>query len=206
MPFLPFSLPGPLLALTSPGAYARMMLALLPPGKVWRLFEGSGLYSLIAGCTDELERLEGRMSDLLAEGDPEFAVEMLPEYERELDLESTGTDEERQARVVARKIARQRFRPVDFQTALALLLGQDSADVVVLERTRAFAASVGDDREIYRFFIYRDPTLPGTYYLTSAQELVDKIKPSHTVGHVIESIDFRCDDPFSLCDRDVLGV
>jgi hypothetical protein len=123
-----------------------------------------------------------------------------------LGLDSDGTTAERRARVVAWLIARQRYRPADFQTTLAPLLGLDPSDVEVIERTAAFAASLGDVREIFRFFIYRDPALAGTYYVESAQALVDRIKPSHTAGHVIESIDFLCDDPLSLCDRDLLGA
>lgn len=188
------------------GPYQRMLMALLPPGKLWRLLGDSLLSKLFEGCADELDRLHARASDLLNEAEPSTAVELLPDYELELDLETAATEEERQARVVARLVARQRIRPVDFQTALASLLGQDPADVVVLERTAAMAASMGDVREKFRFFIYRDPTLPGTYYLDSAQDLVDTIKPSRSVGHVIESIDFLCDDEFSLCDSDLLGA
>lgn len=188
------------------GVFARMLIALLPPGKVWRLIAGSDLVRVLEGCADELSRVEARAVNLLDEADPTTTEEMLPEYERELGLSSDGTVEERQARIVARRIARQRYRPVDFQTALAPLLGQDAVDVVVIERSRVFAIAIGDDREIYRFFIYRDPTDPGTYQLAAAQALVDKIKPSHTVGHVIESINFLCDDEFSLCDRDLLGT
>jgi hypothetical protein len=76
----------------------------------------------------------------------------------------------------------------------------------VLERSHAQGGGDGRRREIFRFFIYRDPALPGTYYLESAQALVDAIKPSHTQGHVIESVNFLCDDPHSLCDRDLLGA
>jgi uncharacterized protein YmfQ (DUF2313 family) len=190
----------------SAGAYKRMMAALLPPGRLWRLIGESVLASLLEACGDELARLDARGTDLLNEADPTTANELLEEYEAELDLDGTGTDAERLARVVSRLIARQRFRPVDFQTALAGLLGQDPEDVVVIERTNAEAVAMGDPREIFRFFIYRDPDLPGSYFLTSAQELVDAIKPSHTVGHVVESIDFLCDDPYSLCDRDILGA
>lgn len=187
------------------GPYQRMMMALLPPGKLWRLVAGT-LSALFLACADELARVDARATDLLRESDPRTAVELLPEYERELDLEEGNTIAERQARIVARLLARQRFRPVDFQLALAPLLGQDAADVVVMERTHAMALAMGDVREIFRFFIYRDPTLPGAYYVDSAQEQVDAIKPTHTAGHVIESIDFLCDDPFSLCDRDLLGA
>jgi hypothetical protein len=190
------------------GPYARMMAALLPPGKLWRLDAESILSKLFEACADELGRLDSRVGDLLNEADPSTADELLPEYERELELSGGAgiSVAERQARVVARTIARQRFRPVDFQNALAPILGQLPGDVVVIERSHAFAASIGDDREIYRFFVYRDPGLLGDYFLESAQELVDKIKPTHTAGHVIESIDFLCDDPFSLCDRDILGA
>jgi uncharacterized protein YmfQ (DUF2313 family) len=187
-------------------AYQRMQLALLPPGRLWRLLGESVLLDLFAGVAIELERFHTRALELLAESDPSTAVELLPEYESELDLEAAATTEERQARVVARHVARQRYRPVDFQVALAPIFGQLAADVVVLERTHAMAVAMGDAREIFDFFLYRDPTEPGAYYIDSAQELIDKIKPSHTLGFAIESIDFLCDDEFSLCDRDLLGA
>lgn len=186
-------------------AYQRMMLALLPPGRLWRLVDGL-FPELFRGAADELERFDARVADLFAEADPRTATELLAEYERELDLERGATTAERRARILARLIARQRYRPLDFQTALAPLLGQDAADIEVIETTNAVATSMGDVREIFRFFIYRDPTAPNDYFVDAAQDLVDAIKPSHTVGHVIESIDFLCDDKFSLCDRDLLGA
>lgn len=195
---------GDTVALDS-GKYARMLTALLPPGKLWRMI-GSTLSNLFEACAVELARVEARVLNLFDEADPRTAVELLPEYERDLDLSSDGTTDQRRARIVARLVARQRFRPVDFQNALAQLLGQDPEDVVVLERTHADAVALGDAREIFRFFIYRDPALPGSYYIDSAQEVVDQIKPSHTIGYVIESLDFLCDDPHSLCDRDLLGA
>lgn len=186
-------------------AYADMLVSLLPPGKLWR-WTGSVLRKLLLGSADELTRLDARVTDLLNEADPTTTLELLPEYERELKLDPAASADERRARIVARLVARQRFRPVDFQQALAPLLALAPADVQVLERTRAFVTSIGDDREIFRFFIYRDPSLPGTPFISSAQALVDAIKPSHTVGTVIESVNFLCDDPHSLCDRDLLGA
>jgi hypothetical protein len=190
-----------------PAPYTRMMINLLPPGKVWRLIPGaSTLYALLDGLAVSLTRLDRRARDLLVESHPPTAFELLPEYEAELDLDEAATTAERRARIEARTIARQRYRPVDFQNALAPLLGQDAVDVVVIETSHAEAVAMGDVREIFRFYIYRDPGEPGTYYLDSAQELVDQIKPSHTAGHVIESIDFLCDSPADLCDRDILGA
>jgi hypothetical protein len=130
----------------------------------------------------------------------------LPEYELDFKLDATGSLDERRARVTSRQVQGAGFRPVDFQLALAPLLGQAPADVVVIERTRAYCIAVKDDREISDFFIYRDPTLPGAYFLASAQELVDEMSPSHTKGYAIESISFHCGDPQSLCGRDLLGA
>lgn len=186
-------------------AYADMFMSLLPPGKLWR-WAGSLLRDLLLACGDGFVRFDARVADLLNESDPTTALELLPEYERELKLDPAASTDERQARIVARLVARQRFRPVDFQQALAPLLALAPADVQVLERTRAFVTSIGDDREIFRFFVYRDPSLPGTPFIASAQALVDTIKPSHTVGTVIESTSALYDDPHSLYDRDLLGA
>jgi uncharacterized protein YmfQ (DUF2313 family) len=187
-------------------AYARMLRGLLPPGRIWRLDDDGVLGQALLGCADELERVDGRALDLIEEADPQTTVELLEDFERVLELEATGTEAERRARVVALLVRRQRYRPADFQIALASLLGQAAGDVVVIETSRAFAIAVGDDREIYRFFVYRDPNLAGSYDLDAAQDLVDAMKPAHTSGHVIESIDLLCDDPLCLCDRDRLGV
>jgi uncharacterized protein YmfQ (DUF2313 family) len=185
-------------------AYARMLKSLLPPG-IWRTDADGKLGKLLLACGDELARISGRAADLIEEADPRTADELLPDFERLLDLSSDGTMAERRARVVAHLVLRQGYRPQDFREVLAPLLGLDPDDVVVIERGRDFAIAIDDAQEIYRFFVYRDPTEPGDYFLDSAQAVVDAMKPSHTAGHVIESVDFLCDDEFSLCDRDILG-
>src|SRR5512139_1323300 len=122
--------------------YASMLRALLPPGKLWRV-AGSLLSQVFLACADELARVDTRAGDLINEADPATTLELLPDFERELGLEAgTSSVDERRARVVTRLVARQRFRPVDFQTALAPLLALDPADVDVIERTRAFVISI----------------------------------------------------------------
>lgn len=188
------------------GAYAQMLASLLPPGKLWRLRADSFVAKVLLASSSELERVDGRVTDMLEEADPTTADELLPEYERDFAIHAAATIEERRANIVARRVRRQRFRPADFKQALATLLVQDAADVVVRERSRAFVTSIGDAREIFRFFIYRNPALPGTAFIASAQTLVDEMKPSHTIGTVVESIAAVCDDPSSLCDRDLMGA
>lgn len=187
-------------------AYARMLRQLLPPGRLWRLDADSVLSKVLLGAADELERIDLRGQTLSWESDPRYATELLPDFEADLGLVAEGSLDERRQRVVARLVARQRVRPVDYQNALAPLLGLTPAQVVVIERTAAQAAAMNDQKEKYRFFIYRNPALAGTWNVAEAQALVDDMAHSYTKGHVIESINFLCDDPRSLCDRDILGV
>jgi len=210
-------------------AYSRMMKLLLPPGRLWNLDVGSLISDALLGAGDELNRVNQRLADLIEEIDPRTTDELLPEWEallfgpHEYKLPSGAILQlpadanfwpvdpglsiaERRGRVVARLVRRRRFRPVDFQQALASLLGQAPADVDVRERSSAYAASVNDPREIYRFFVYRNPAAPGTYDLVAAQALIDEMSPAHTRGYVIESINLLCDDAHSLCDRDLLGI
>lgn len=208
-PSLTFTLLGEPAASSGPvGAevYARMLKLLLPPGKVWNLLPDSLLSAVLLAAGDELARIHQRALDLLVEADPAQVDELLEDWERVLDLEASGTDAERRSAVAAALNRRPRFRPADFQQALAPVLGLDPADVIVTEQTRAFAVSVSDDREIYRFFIYRNPALPGSYDLAAAQAIVNQMKPSHTAGFVIAGLGLLCDDPGGLCDIDILGV
>lgn len=187
--------------------WARVLKGLLPRGRAWRLRPDDLFARLLLAAGDEAERIDGRANALQAAIDPRTPGELLEDYERVLGLEATGSDAERIGRVVARLILRQRFRPEDFREALAFMLGfDDPSSVVVLERTAAMALALGDPREIYRFFVYRDPALPGSYDIDGAQIIIDRMKPAHTEGFAIESVDFLCDDEFSLCDRDLLGA
>lgn len=184
--------------------YARMMTMLMPPGRM-RTDAASNLFKVLLGAADELARVSVRVADMFREIDPRQTLELLPEFERMLNLSSDGTVEQRRARVISALLRRPRIRPADIQTVLAPLLALDPEDMQVIELSRAYAILVGDAREIYRFHVYRDPTLPGDAQIEYAQTVLDSMAQSHTKGHVIESIAALCDDEFSLCDRDILG-
>lgn len=188
------------------GRNAGMLAALLPPGQLWPRDSKSSLGRLLLASADEIDRIDARVVDMLNEADSTTATELLPEYERDFAVTAAPTLAERRANITAKRVRRQRVRPVDFQQALAPLLQQDPADVVIIERTAAQAAAMGDAREIFRFFVYRNPSLPGTAFIASAQTLVTSMAQSHTVGTVIESTSMLFDDPHSLFDRDLLGA
>lgn len=186
-------------------AYAAMQKLLLPRGKLWDLAPTSLLSAIFLAAGDELVRISARAVDLARESHAPTTSELLGDFEAQLDLIADGSEAERIARVVARLISRQRFRPTDLQLALASLLGQDAADVVIIETSAADAAATGDQEIIYLYHVYRDPALPGSYDLEGAQSLLDDISHSHTQGRACESISFICEDPQSLCDRDLIG-
>lgn len=190
----------------TPEAFARMQKALLPPSKLWRLLSTGIISRVFLAAGDELARVDARGEDLIRESDPRTATELLPDFEEVLGLPSDGTLAERRARVVAQFLLLRRRRPIDYQEILGPLLGLDPEDVVVIETSRSEALAMNDDRAIYQFYIYRNPGLPGVYDIQEVQEFVDRMADSHTRGYVIESINFLCDDPESLCDRDILGV
>jgi hypothetical protein len=192
----------------TPSQYARVMRHLLPPGRLWNFDPAGYLMRVFLAAGDELSRVSGRVLDLLAEADPRTATdaELLGDFERLLTLDGTGTESERQNRVVARLTQDRGFRPQDVRETLAPLLDQDVVDVVIIERTTIAAAVIAEPREIYRYFVYRDPLAAGTADLEGAQAALDSLEHTHTKGHVIESLDFKCDEATSLCDRDALGA
>ncbi|MCP4448272.1 MAG: DUF2313 domain-containing protein [Myxococcales bacterium] len=187
-------------------AHARVMKKLLPPSRMWSPDPGSLLSLVFLAAGEELARVSGRSADIIEEADSSTTTELIEDFERELLLPSTGTDQERRDRIVALETREQRSRPPDISSALAPYLDLDAADVDVIERSRADAIAIGDDRAIYHFHVYRDPALSGTPDIDSAQAELDKIAHSHTLGRVCESIAFKVGDPYSLVGRDILGA
>ena len=187
-------------------AYAKLQSKLFPPGKLWNLAEDGFIYKVLLSAGDELERVSARVVDLIREADSETTVELLEEFEIELELPSTGTDSERQDRIVAREVEESRFRPADVKAVLAPYLDLDVGDIEVIETSRATAIATGNDRAIYLFFVYRDPTLPGTADIDAAQAELDSTPHSHTKGVVIESDDAKFDEATTLYDRDIYGA
>jgi len=82
--------------------------------------------------------------------------------------------------------------------------GRQENNVEIIEHTLA-TVPAGDPEEKFHAFVHRDPDDAGTYQLDKAQRELDRAKQAHTYMRIGESDCFRCDDPYSLTDRDVLG-
>lgn len=57
----------------------------------------------------------------------------------------------------------------------------------------------------FRFYVYRDPTLPGVPDLVGAELAVQRLQQAHTSGHVITTKVALCDTAGSGCDRTPMG-
>ncbi|MEE4149779.1 YmfQ family protein [Pseudomonas viridiflava] len=66
--------------------YAEQLQALLPPGPAWDPERVPEVQQLIAGLSHEFARIDGRAFDLLNEMDPATVSELIPDWERVMNL------------------------------------------------------------------------------------------------------------------------
>ncbi|WP_122439429.1 YmfQ family protein [Pseudomonas viridiflava] len=66
--------------------YAEQLQALLPPGPAWDPERVPEVQQLIAGLSREFARIDGRAFDLLNEMDPATVSELVPDWERVMNL------------------------------------------------------------------------------------------------------------------------
>lgn len=92
--------------------YVAALRALLPLGRAWNREQGSRTDDLLRGIADELGRVDDRAGDMMREIDPRTTLELLDEWERELDLPGgcvvdTGsqTVEERRGAIIAQLLS-----------------------------------------------------------------------------------------------------
>ncbi|EME69707.1 hypothetical protein H261_11744 [Paramagnetospirillum caucaseum] len=109
--------------------YARLMLALLPPGRAWPRDPNSLRGQMVAAQSAEFARIDAAFEQILAERSPATALLLLAEWEAVLGLpdECTGGAEtiaERRAAAHARMIATGGQSPAYF-VELAKALGYD---------------------------------------------------------------------------------
>lgn len=66
--------------------YYSQLVAMLPPGPAWEVERVPELRELLQGAAQELAREDLRLSDLLAESNPDTVRELVPDWERVMDL------------------------------------------------------------------------------------------------------------------------
>jgi hypothetical protein len=140
----------------------------------------------------------------LAQAFPTSATVMLAELEtlHGLPVRPDLLVPDRQARLLATIRASRGPSPQSIVASVRVI----DPSVTVVENTAAVAAAAGVPGAVYVFgvlvsaAVYADPGK-----LATIRALVAKLKPANTKANVGTRAGFRCDDPLSLCDRDLLG-
>ncbi|MFC3674651.1 YmfQ family protein [Ferrovibrio xuzhouensis] len=182
--------------------YRSLLLSLLPLGPLWPRDLGSRLAAFLEGIAGEFARIHGRVMDLVEEGDPRTAYEMLARWERvcglpdECTVPGGETIAERQLRVTQKWTSRGGQSRAYF-IGIADQLGYPGA---VITEFRPFTCNSNCDDSLdpdpWRF-VWRMDIAQATRIVdmtcesacdeairvwgdTTLECVIDKLKPAHT--------------------------
>jgi hypothetical protein len=147
---------------------------------------------------DEYDALSTAMDQCFADS----ATVMLNELEATYGL-TVRTDllnTERQARLTAKIRAARAAVPLDIASAISAY-----DPTVTIHENIATDPDLGDPRGV---FVWAAQVSVATFNdplkLATIRAVIEQIKPAETLGSVCTRVGFRCDDPDSLVERDVL--
>lgn len=129
--------------------YYQQLVALLPPGPAWHAEYQPELHALLQALAPELARVDARAQQLLNESFLDGFHELLPDWERVLDLPdeclgASGTVADRKAMVRLRLIELGGQTPA-FYVQLAMRMGYPNARVHELRAPRFGRSRFGHD-------------------------------------------------------------
>ena len=189
------------------------VLKRLSPTGCVDLDEGTVAHTDMAVVAQQLDDLQLQMNALETESRPQDTVVLLSRWEALLGLRAGAwTTAER----IARLLARIRHIPSQTPAEIEARVEQYSTIAWTLSEPGPFrcdqATSVCDNVNdvvdgAFVFFLDADWTAADAIALRrdDLSAFVGRLKPAHTVGR-LRFDDFRCDDAYSTCDRDLLGA
>lgn len=135
------------MAIRTAADYYRQLVALLPPGPAWDVELVPEIRELLQAGSVELAREDLRLSDLLAESDPDTVRELVPDWEQVMDLPDpclgeNPAFEDRQLAVRRRLVEVGGQKPAFF-VQLAIAQGYPQATVTEHRAPRFGAARFG---------------------------------------------------------------
>ncbi len=200
------------MAITRP--HLDLLLRLHPRGRAWSLDPAMAPYQELEAWGEVLDAQDAQVNALLDEAVPDRASSLLGRWEALFDLHPRSglSEAERRRRVLARMAYLPDTRPVTIEDILEAFT---SLDVAIVE-PGAFrcddAGSVCDEPDdvldgAWVWWVEVDETAAraGDVTRLELEQELQRIKPAHTVAYV-RCDDFLTDDPWSLCDRDLLGA
>ncbi len=181
--------------------YAKLCAWLLPPNDVLDVSEGSRLYNLLLGISDEFARVHAHAVNVLEEGDPRRTLDLLPHWEEVAGLPGDCDDppETIQDRRLAlhAKLTATGGQTTTYYIAVALAAGFD-VEIEECSPFRVGASHAGDplydedwayvwivdaEAEVTRFRAGRSAAGEplATWPDGELECILNKIKPSHTI-------------------------
>lgn len=193
--------------------FSDLLQAYLPRGSYSR--EPDALHVLELGALAEvLETVDDLADDLLDEFFPLTATATLDDWERNLDLHpATGASAATRRGAILEVLRRHpNLSPPYIAEQLASLTGLTPAIIEHLPFLCDDAASLCDAGGVeqqwtfYAAFSRAAAAAAGLDVdLVDEQLVLEQIEPAHALGLACYD-DFRCDDPYSQVDRDLLGA
>ncbi|QBY56160.1 YmfQ family protein [Cupriavidus oxalaticus] len=74
------------MAVRTEAEYLQALASLLPPGPAWSEDQAAAVHAVLAGLAPEFARMDARADDLLREADPAGVTELVPDWERVMQL------------------------------------------------------------------------------------------------------------------------
>lgn len=153
---------------------------------------------------------------LLDELLPDLASLTLEDWERVYDLHRTDgrSDATRRDSIIARVLRLPDFNPggtlepIYKAVALNLDLSIIEPGAFRCDDPDSLCDAPGDVLDgVFIFWVQLDAVeaAAASLEIDELQEAVDQTRPAHTLG-IVRFEGFYCDDPYSVCDRDILGV
>lgn len=187
----------------------------LPAGSAWDLGPGTLHDAELAAVGAIVERFWSQRDALTSEAFPATTAELVASWERVLDLHppTSRTIGRRRAAVIARLLRLPNFRPSTIEAIAEQLLGLqvelvepmafrcDSADSVCDS-----ADDVVDGAFVFCVDVNAEAARLAEVHRAELDQVLDEIKPAHTVGLSRFYGAFRTDSAFSTTNRDPLGA
>lgn len=183
--------------------------------------KGTGAYAATAGSVVEKEAtitggafgdVHALVDSLTGDASPDRATNTitattrtttLSDWETTLGLAGIGTTAQRQAAILAKLAYFATPTVQEIKDAMEVLLGYEPH---VHEVKAATLAGTGREDQVFVFAVECTAGYPAPSVVTAMEQVLDRIKQTHTDYRICERVGFRCDDPDSLCDRDLLAT
>lgn len=191
-----------------------LLIRLHPRGRAWSMDPELAPFQELAAWAEVLDAQDAQVDALVNELLPDRAVALLPRWEALYDLHRTSglTLGARRRRLQVRLRYQPDSRPATIEGILSTLM-ELPVSVVEPGAFRCDDASslcdastdVLDGAFGWWAEVDEAGARLGDVSRTELEHEIQRLAPAHTVA-VLRCDDFRCDDPWSITDRDLLGA